>query len=129
VLIRIDPSADSPLFEQVGASVRAEIAAGRLSPGERLPAARDVAASLGMNAHTVLHAYQALRDEGLLELRRGRGAVVTAAAARLVTLRAELADVVRRAAADGIGVDTLAALVRSLSDDPTSPAPTERTSS
>ena len=41
-------------------------------------AAEEVAAALGINMHTVLRAYQLLRDEGLIELRKGRGAVVLA---------------------------------------------------
>jgi len=76
VLIRIDPSSAEPLFEQVGQQVRALVARGDLPVGTRLPSARDLAASLDVNLHTVLHAYQDLRDDGVIELRRGRGAVV-----------------------------------------------------
>lgn len=94
MLWQVDPSAPAPLFEQVAASVRAEMAAGRVGRGDRLPAAKDVAGSLDINLHTVLRAYQLLRDEGLIELRRGRGAVVVAdrppEQARLSQLVAEL---------------------------------------
>ena len=79
MLLRLDPASDAPLFAQVAASVRADAAAGRLKPGDRLPSARDVAAALGVNLHTVLRAYQELRDDGVIELRRGRGAVVASA--------------------------------------------------
>ncbi|MCR2828431.1 GntR family transcriptional regulator [Microbacterium sp. zg.Y909] len=128
MLIRMDPRADAPLFAQIAASVRAEIAAGRLRAGERLPSAKQIAPSLGVNLHTVLHAYQELRDEGLIELRRGRGAVVTDAAMRVGELRAELADLVARAAAAGIGPETLAALIADLAPAPsaTAPEPQER---
>lgn len=77
VLFRIDPSSQQPLHEQVAACVRRALSDGTLSPGERLPSARDLAASLQMNMHTVLRAYASLREEGLVEMRRGRGAVVT----------------------------------------------------
>jgi DNA-binding transcriptional regulator YhcF (GntR family) len=80
VLIGIDPAAQVPLGDQVAAAVRRNIATGAIGPGDRLPAARDLAASLHVNVHTVLRGYQLLRDEGLIELRRGRGAVVSAAA-------------------------------------------------
>ena len=80
MLIGIDPAAQVPLGDQVAAAVRRNIATGAIGPGDRLPAARDLAASLDVNVHTVLRGYQLLRDEGLIELRRGRGAVVSATA-------------------------------------------------
>jgi len=76
VLIRIDPTRAMPLHEQLTSDIRASIVDGRLSGGERLPAARELAASVGVNMHTVLRAYRQLRDERLIELHRGRGAVV-----------------------------------------------------
>ena len=80
MLITVDPSSARPLADQVAASVRAALARGTAVPGDRLPSARDVAAALGINLHTVLRGYQQLRDEGLVELRRGRAAVITGSA-------------------------------------------------
>jgi GntR family transcriptional regulator len=117
VLLRIDPASDLPLYAQLAASVRADAAAGRIGPGERLPAARDVAEALGINLHTVLRAYQELRDEGLIDMRRGRGAVVTTAAAPLAELRADVADLVAKARTLGLSADTLAALVKETAHD------------
>lgn len=89
----VDSSKPSPLFEQVAASVRAAIANGDVVEGEKLPSAREVGDMLDINLHTVLKAFQILRDEGLIELRRGRGAVVLASRpgdARLAALAHEL---------------------------------------
>ena len=112
MFIRIDPASDEPIFAQVAAAVRSEVAAGRLGPGNRLPSARDVAEALGVNLHTVLRAYQDLRDEGLVDMRRGRGAVVTDAATSLAELHDDIAALARRARALGLSPDTLAALVK-----------------
>jgi GntR family transcriptional regulator len=112
MLFRMDLASDAPLFEQLATSVRADAAAGRLRPGDRLPAAREVAASLGVNLHTVLHAYQDLRDEGLVEMRRGRGAVVTDAAKPLASLHSEILALARSARALGLSPDAIGSLVK-----------------
>ncbi|MFC9787457.1 GntR family transcriptional regulator [Rhodococcus sp. NPDC127528] len=111
MLIRIDQSVATPLFEQVAASVRRAIADGTAPPGERLPGARDLAASLDLNVHTVLRGYQQLRDEGLIELRRGRGAVVAADAAGRSRLRQAVRDLVAEARRHGMSAPELTDLV------------------
>src|SRR5436309_15687045 len=80
VKIRRDDPAD--LHEQVAAEIRRAIAEGEARPGERLPPAKDLAAVIGVNTNTVLRALRTLRDEGLLEFRRGRGITVAAAPER-----------------------------------------------
>lgn len=103
---------DAPLFEQLAASVRTNIVAGRLHPGDRLPAARELAKAVNANVHTVLRAYQLLRDEGLVELRRGRGAVLTEQSAQMVGLERDIAELVARASALGLSPETLTAMVK-----------------
>jgi len=76
LLITIDPSSSAPLYRQIAEGVRRAVDREEVKPGERLPAARHLARLLEVNMHTVLRAYADLRDEGLVELRRGRGAVV-----------------------------------------------------
>src|SRR5437868_4820068 len=74
--VKVDRADPTPLHEQVAAEIRRAIAEGEAGPGDRLPPARDLAAVLGVNANTVLRALRMLRDEGLLEFRRGRGVTV-----------------------------------------------------
>ena len=71
MLIRLVEGDSRPLHEQVASALRRAIAAGEIE--ERLPPARELAGALGINANTVLRALRDLRDEGLLEFRRGRG--------------------------------------------------------
>jgi len=74
--VNIDRNAGPPLHEQVAGQIRRAIAEGEAGPGERLPLAKDLAAVLGVNKNTVLRALHLLREEGLLEFRRGRGITV-----------------------------------------------------
>ncbi|WP_119697116.1 GntR family transcriptional regulator [Microbacterium halotolerans] len=115
MLIRIDPAREAPVFTQIAASIRGDIVAGAVGEGDRLPSAKQVAASLGVNLHTVLHAYQQLRDDGLVDMRPGRGAVVTAAAGQVAELRDDIRALIDRASALGVSTEVLAGLVR---DDP-----------
>src|ERR1700759_1840451 len=75
--VKVDRDEPTELHEQVAAEIRRAIADGEAGPGERLPPARDLAAVLGVNANTVFRALRTLREEGLLEFRRGRGVTVS----------------------------------------------------
>ena len=112
MLIRVDLQAAEPIYAQIAAAVRREVGSGRVRPGERLPGARELAEALGVNLHTVLRGYRELRDEGVVELRRGRGAVVTENAPRLAGPRAALKVFVAEARRAGLTAAEAAALVR-----------------
>lgn len=73
MLIQLSPGSPVPIFQQILEEIRSQIANGTLTPGERLPSGRSLAASLEVNMHTVLRAYAELRDSGWVEMRRGRG--------------------------------------------------------
>jgi GntR family transcriptional regulator len=115
MLLRIDTASAEPLFAQIAAAVRTAVLRGELPTGERLPAAKDVAASLDVNLHTVLRAYQDLRDEGLVDLRRGRGAVVTDRAEQYRALHEEIPRLVERARVLGVPSAALIAMVKEAS--------------
>jgi GntR family transcriptional regulator len=95
---KIDKRDPTDLYEQVAAEIRRAIADGEAKPGERLPPAKDLAAVLGVNTNTVLRALRLLRDEALLEFRRGRGISVTGTPARgaVVQRAKELVDFARQ---------------------------------
>src|SRR5262245_1795793 len=75
--VKLDRDNALDLHEQAAGEIRRAIADGEAKPGERLPPAKDLAAVLGVNTNTVLRALRELRDEGLLEFRRGRRITVT----------------------------------------------------
>jgi GntR family transcriptional regulator len=95
--VRIDRAYSTAVFEQVAAEIRRAILDGEAKPGERLPPAKDLAAELGVNTNTVLRSLRLLRDEGLLEFRRGRGVTVAGTPERTIVLEKarELIDVAR----------------------------------
>jgi len=100
MLLTVDPTSSQPIHDQLAGQLRQAIANGDPAAGERLPSARELADSLDVNIHTLLRAYKTLRNEGLLEVRRGRGTVVTGKAplqARFVTHARTLVAEARRA--------------------------------
>lgn len=67
-----------PVYRQIADELHRAVAVGVLKPGESLPATRQLAAELKLNANTVQHAYRTLLQEGVIEMRRGLGAFVAA---------------------------------------------------
>jgi len=111
--VKIDRGEPTELHEQVAAEIRRAIAEGEAKPGERLPPARDLAAVLGVNTNTVLRALRVLRDEGLLEFRRGRGITVAGTPERGAVV-AQARELVRFARTQGYRLDELVRIVESV---------------
>ena len=110
----IDPSDPRPLWEQVAGEVRRAIAEGEVTAGERMPPARDLATVLGVNRNTVLRALHQLRDEGLVEVRQGRGITVAGTPERgAVVARAR--ELVAFARKNGFRRDELIAMIEAVS--------------
>ena len=110
--VKVDRQERTDLHEQVAAEIRRAIAEEEAQPGERLPPARDLAAVLGVNSNTVLRALRTLRDEGLLDFRRGRGITVAGSPSRGVIV-AQARNLVRLARKHGYRLDELVEIVKS----------------
>src|SRR6059036_2852924 len=111
--VKVNRNEPLELHEQVAAEIRRAIAEGEAKPGERLPPARDLAAVLGVNTNTVLRALRLLREEGLLEFRRGRGISVVGTAQRGAVL-ARARELVEFARRHGFGRDEVIHMIESL---------------
>jgi GntR family transcriptional regulator len=72
----LEPNSGVPLGVQIARQLRLAITSGRLGPGERLPSARDLAADLKVNFHTVRKAFSDLEQAGLVRQERGLGTFV-----------------------------------------------------
>jgi GntR family transcriptional regulator len=111
--VKIDRSDPTDLYEQAAAELRRAIATGEAKPGERLPPAKDLAAVLGVNTNTVLRALRTLRDEGLLEFRRGRGISVAGTPERGAVI-ARARELIEFARLQGYRRDELIKLIEEL---------------
>ena len=111
---RLDRSDPTALHEQVAAQIRRSIAEGDAKAGDRLPPAKDLAAVMEVNTNTVLRALRELRDEGLLEFRRGLGIRVAGTPEQGLVLShaRELVGLARR---NGYKPDDLIEMIRALS--------------
>jgi GntR family transcriptional regulator len=78
MLLRPNPSLGVPIYLQLMEQVKHAIETGALRPGEQLPGIRPLAEELVINANTVAKAYRELEHEGVIELRHGAGAFVSA---------------------------------------------------
>jgi GntR family transcriptional regulator len=113
MLESIDRADPTPLHDQVAAQIRRAIADGEAKPGERLPPARDLAAVMKVNTNTVLRALRALREEGLLEFRRGLGVRVSGTPQRSAVI-SRARDLVRFARQQGYQQDELITIIQNI---------------
>lgn len=80
---------DGSLTASLAAALRALVSSGELRPGDRLPSERALAAAVAVSRGTVVAAYAALADSGVLERRQGSGTRVAGAAIALPARRSQ----------------------------------------
>jgi len=114
MLWHVDPTDRVPLQDQIAGCVRRAVADHALTRGDRLPPAAELAAALDVDRNTVLAAYRSLRDQGLLEFRRGRGVRVADVSGDRAALHQAAARLVDLARAEGYTRAELIALIEGM---------------
>lgn len=110
----IDHGSRDRLQDQIAGCVRGGVASGDLQIGDQLPPAAELAMALSVDRNTVLAAYRQLRDEGVLEFRRGRAARVSAAAPALSPVTEGVRALLATARAQGLGPNDLIGIIKEL---------------
>jgi GntR family transcriptional regulator len=77
-MFSVDAADPTPIYAQLERAIRAAIAAGQLSSGDRLPTVRQLAVDLRINANTVAKVYAELERAGVVATQRGVGTFVRA---------------------------------------------------
>ena len=109
--LSVDPSSGVPPFEQVREGIRAQVDAGTLAPGFRLPPVRSLATDLGLAANTVARAYKELEALGVVET-RGRAGTFVAGSGVSSAVRAAASSYVTTVRTLGLDDDEALAAVR-----------------
>jgi GntR family transcriptional regulator len=115
--IHLDPSGGVPIYLQIVGQVKYLVSAGRLRPGDELPAIRALAERLVINPNTVARAYRELERAGVV-VKNGTvgtfvaGDVPVRPAAPLEKLTGLVDELLAAARAAGVGPDELCELIR-----------------
>ncbi|MBQ8559577.1 MAG: GntR family transcriptional regulator [Tyzzerella sp.] len=86
MIIKIDFNSDEAIYMQLCNQIILGIATSRLHEGDSLPSVRQLADEIGINMHTVNKAYTVLKQEGIIQLDRRRGAIIAIDMDKLRTL-------------------------------------------
>jgi GntR family transcriptional regulator len=109
-------SSSVPLFEQLRLNVIERADAGKLVPGTKLPAVRNLAAELGVAPHTVARAYKELEAAGVVATRGRNGTVVCARDDAWGSLSEAAAEYASRAKAQGVSFAAAVQLLAAADD-------------
>jgi GntR family transcriptional regulator len=80
---QINPHSGVPVYRQMIDQIKYYIASETLKPEDQLPSIRELAQKLAINPTTVVRVYTELEHEGIIEMRHGKGAFVTASSRRM----------------------------------------------
>ena len=113
----LDPASGVATYLQLVQQVQQALQLGLLEPGDRLPTAQQVVASLAINPNTVLKAYRDLERAGLVRARPGMGTFVVATLPRTdpqaqAKFRKSMAAWLRSASEAGLTPDEIEAIYR-----------------
>src|SRR5262245_45974915 len=117
LLLDIQPSGPTPIYEQIVRGVVFAVAAGEVEEGALIDSVRELAGRLGINSNTVARAYQELEREGVISARRGQGmevapeAVALCRRKRQAIVRERIRAALREAVASALPADELRTLV------------------
>ena len=65
-----------PIYRQLADYIVSQILKKEIFPGDRLPSARDLAVTVGLNPNTIIQTFQELETIGITEKQRGKGTFV-----------------------------------------------------
>lgn len=116
-MFALNPSSGQPLYLQLIQQIRHSVETGVLQPGDALPGIRTLAQQLVVSPNTVVKAYSELEHQGIIELRHGSGAYVSARrgtksrAERMRHAQERVRQVVERLQDDGLSDEEIQRLV------------------
>ena len=119
MIFRLNPASGHPLYLQLMEQVRHAVETGVLQDGDLMPGIRTLAEELVISHNTVAKAYMELQHEGLLELRHGSGAYISAPrsaksrTSKLLKAQTKVRNVVDDLRDDGFASDEIRRLFES----------------
>ena len=114
MIIKVDFNSEEAIYVQLCNQIITGVASAKLKEGDSLPSVRQLADEIGINMHTVNKAYTVLKQEGILQLDRRRGAVIAIDMDKRQALRdmkANLAVVLAKGKCKNISKEEVYALV------------------
>jgi GntR family transcriptional regulator len=116
-MFTLNAASGQPLYLQLIQQIRHSVETGVLQPGDALPGIRTLAQQLVVSPNTIVKAYSELEHQGLIELRHGSGAYISARrgirsrAERMRQAQERVRQVVERLQDDGLSDEEIQRLV------------------